>query len=135
MRQLNFTHAPVKILKLLTNHKIIHYLSILLMPRIPNRPVVDACLEVQERMSKQDIKYECNGSCPQGFKSLSAGLLPHEENGKCDAAKHYAEFPNIGSHSLEQKANQWWPGRLATPLRHTGTSEDAYGAFRLRSGL
>jgi len=38
-----------------------------------------------------------------GLKSPRPGLLPDEENGKCDIARCCAEFPSIGSHSLERK--------------------------------
>ncbi|CAG0961193.1 hypothetical protein METP3_00837 [Methanosarcinales archaeon] len=65
-------------------------------------------------MNKKDIKYECNGTYPPGLKSLREGLLPHEENGKCDAVKRGAEFPSIGNHSPEQQVNQKWPYRDVT---------------------
>jgi hypothetical protein len=68
----------------------------------------------KERMNKKDIKYECNGTYPPGLKSHHEGLLPHEENGKCDAAKHGAEFPSIGNHSPEQQVNHKWPYRDVT---------------------
>ncbi len=49
-----------------------------------------------------------------GLKSHCAGLLLRKEKGKCDAAKHGAEFPNIGNHSPEQHVNQKWPYRDVT---------------------
>jgi len=65
-------------------------------------------------MNKKDIKQECNGTYPPGLKSHREGLLPHEENGKCDAVKRGAEFPSIGNHSPEQQVNQKWPYRDVT---------------------
>jgi hypothetical protein len=65
-------------------------------------------------MNKKDIKYECHGTYPPGLKSHHEGLLPHEENGKCDAAKRGAEFPSIVNHSPEQQVNQKWPYRDVT---------------------
>jgi len=65
-------------------------------------------------MNKKDIKNECNGTYPPGLKSHREGLLPHEENGKCDAVKRGAEFPSIGNHSPEQQVNQKWPYRDVT---------------------
>ncbi|MBU4222870.1 MAG: hypothetical protein KKA10_14870 [Euryarchaeota archaeon] len=53
----------------------------------------------KERINKQDIKMNVTALCPPGLKSNCAGLLLRKENGKCDAAKHCAKFPNIGSHS------------------------------------
>ncbi len=44
-----------------------------------------------------------------GLKSHCAGLLLRKEKGKCDAAKHGAEFPSIVNHSPEQQVNQKWP--------------------------
>ena len=38
-----------------------------------------------------------------GLKSPRPGLLPGEENGKCDIARCRAAFPSIGSHSPERK--------------------------------
>ena len=38
-----------------------------------------------------------------GLKSPRPGLLPGEENGKCDIVRCRAEFPSIGSHSPERK--------------------------------
>ncbi len=65
-------------------------------------------------MNKKDIKNECNGTYPPGSKSHREGLLPHEENGKCNAVKRGAEFPTIGNHSPEQQVNQKWPYRDVT---------------------
>ena len=86
------------------------------MPRSSERWSMTACLEAQERKNnKKDIKKnECNGTISTGLKSHLEGLLPHEENGKCDAAKHCAEFPSIGNHSPEQQVNQKWPYRDVT---------------------
>ncbi|MBU4373344.1 MAG: hypothetical protein KJ714_02660 [Euryarchaeota archaeon] len=44
-----------------------------------------------------------SGRYVRGFKSHRVGLLPCEENGKCDTAKYCAEFLSIGSHSPEHK--------------------------------
>ena len=41
-----------------------------------------------------------------GFKSPHLGLLPDEENGKCDIVRCCAEFPSIGSHSPKRKRTQ-----------------------------
>jgi hypothetical protein len=65
-------------------------------------------------MNKKDIKHECNGTYPPVLKFHFACLLMQKENGKRDAAKHGAEFPNIGSHSPEQQVNQKWPYRNAS---------------------
>ena len=61
---------------------------------------------------------------PPGLKSRCAGLLLRKENGKCDAAKHGAEFPSIGNHSPEQKVNQKWPYRDVTLQSQAETRED-----------
>jgi hypothetical protein len=53
----------------------------------------------------------------KGLKSHCAGLLLRKEKGKCDAAKHCAEFPNIGSHSPKQYVNQRWLQHDATYQR------------------
>ncbi len=64
-------------------------------------------------MSNKDNKI-CNGTCPPGLKSHRTGLLLYEEKGKCDAAKHGAEFPSIVNHGPEQQVNQKWPYRDVT---------------------
>ena len=38
-----------------------------------------------------------------GLKSPHLGLLPDEENGKCDIVRCCAEFLSIGNHSPERK--------------------------------
>jgi hypothetical protein len=71
-----------------------------------------ACLETQERKNKQkkkDIKHECNGTISTGVKIPPYRSALYEENGKCGAVKHRAEFPTIGNHSPEQHVNQKWP--------------------------
>jgi hypothetical protein len=77
---------------------------------------VPACLEAQERKNnKKDIKkMNVTALYPPGLKSHRTGLLLYEENGKCDAVKHGAEFPSIGNHSPEQQVNQKWPYRDVT---------------------
>ncbi len=50
-----------------------------------------------------------------GLKSPRPGLLPGEENGKCDIARCRAAFPSIGSHSPERKRTK---GGLSD-LRHS----------------
>jgi len=71
----------------------------------------------KERTNKKDIKMNVTALCPPGLKSHCAGLLLRKENGKCDAAKHGAEFPNIGSHSPKQYVNQRWLQHDATYQR------------------
>jgi len=58
---------------------------------------------------KKDIKHECNGTISTGVKIPPYISALYEENGKCNAAKHCAEFPSIGNHSPEQNVNQKWP--------------------------
>ena len=71
----------------------------------------------KERTNKKDIKMNVTALCPPGLKSHCAGLLLRKENGKCDAVKHCAEFPNIGSHSPKQYVNQRWLQHDATYQR------------------
>jgi len=79
--------------------------------------VLRASKHKKERTNKKDIKMNVTALCPPGLKSHCAGLLLRKENGKCDAAKHGAEFPNIGSHSPKQYVNQRWLQHDATYQR------------------
>ena len=78
------------------------------------RSVTRASKHKKERTNKKDIKMNVTVQCPPGLKSHCVGLLLRKENGKCDAVKHGAEFPNIGSHSPKQYVNQRWPQQDAT---------------------
>ena len=65
-------------------------------------------------MNNKDIKHECNGTISTGVKIPPYRSAPVRREGKCDAAKHGAEFPSIVNHSPEQQVNQKWPYRDVT---------------------
>ena len=44
-------------------------------------------------MNNKDIKHECNGTISTGVKIPPYRSAPVRREGKCDAAKHGAEFP------------------------------------------
>jgi hypothetical protein len=75
---------------------------------------VRASKHKKERTNKKDIKMNVTALYPPGLKSHCVGLLLRKENGKCDAAKHGAEFPNIGNHSPKQYVNRRWLQHDAT---------------------
>ncbi len=70
---------------------------------------------MKNRIREEDVSARAKILVSAGLKSHREDLLPHEEKGKCDAAKHGAEFPSIGNHSPEQQVNQKWPYRNVTP--------------------
>jgi hypothetical protein len=74
------------------------------------RAICVACPEAKEGKKINKHLEENKTQCMfKGLKSHCVGLLLRKENRKCDAAKHGAEFPNIGSHSPKQYVNQRWP--------------------------